>query len=564
MERLETGTSLVELLISLVVVSVGLLALSSLQMNSLSTNANANQRSLAANLAMQKLEDLRSFEQLEAGPPGVFGYDEIINSDKGSVGGGTEHHDGSLQFPSGKLSVPGLSFDLEWRVTDYYIPPQGALSQEPTATWIEPSWGPIPNRSDFKQVTVIIRWRDRGQTKDYRLTGSIPAITPAAVRSISTVRLPSPPKARYRPGKAPHVIRFSEGKNYRETSSPQVTISEAGETVTRIEQMTYDPSHTLLKRRQFVTVDCLCRQSSGSSGGRSPAIHSPQGLRVGHPVPKRTGIELTVGIYCTRCCRDHHDATGQPRFDPFRISGSENYPSHLEGDHSHSLPNQKGALIPADAENERYLEACRLTYKHGQLQTMQDWHLKKLHIIPADWLKDETHRAFYSKYLKELVNRQIDRTAHPTSPDCGGRPDDTSFRSLARKTHPVIRAPMPKHNEASAGSILIFQARALYIDHMPTELIGEIKCRQQTGRPYFHLIPYYEMDVSRLVDWKLEGTNLAGTHLRTGRLTVSGGASGTLTVSASLRRSNSGLTGTRPIDPDDRLEKSASIQVFLQ
>jgi len=58
------GFSFIEVLVTLLVISVGLLAISSFQGKLLKDNTMANQKSEAIIMAQQKIEELRNFEQV--------------------------------------------------------------------------------------------------------------------------------------------------------------------------------------------------------------------------------------------------------------------------------------------------------------------------------------------------------------------------------------------------------------------------------------------------------------------------------------------------------------------
>ncbi len=562
MERQDTGFSLIEVLISLVVVSVGLLALSDLQISFRSAGAEAKARSLAASLAREKLDDLRGFQQLEAGGAGRFGFDEITDSSGVAVGGGSENGDGSLKLPEGSVSLSGISLHLQWRVNDYYLPPPGAASKTPTATWESTAWGTPPARPDFKQVTVTIRWGGGGDRRTYSLTGTIAAISPAASgRTVISPPAPQLPRVPYDPAEAPEGVSFKEGDTYRQTPPPR-TSSTPNAGVTRIDQVRYGEDLTVKTRSQLVTVDCECRQREEHGDTFTPTVPGPDGPQVGEPAFKRYGLEDRSAEqqqteYCALCCRDHHDVLGRPRFDPFRPTDARNYPANLGGDHRHAYPSSDGTLLPADDAGAPYLESCRLTYVDGRLRVFQDWYLARLTILPAGWLESGENRATYSAYVGDFLDAYIEAIEPSRAPACDGGSAD--YFSYSQPEIEAENGDLPREAVVSMGSTAQFDVRAIYIDHMPSEFINEIKCRKRNGRPYRQLIPYYELRVTELADWG--PGSLRGILLEAGDLKATGAAPEQLLLTATLRLSNTGLTGGPPIDSDDQRSRQATLEV---
>jgi len=73
LQKTQHGFSMIEVLVSLLVIAVGLLGLSGLQIASVKGTSNAHSRNVATNLAMELSERMRS------NPAGV---DDGIHSDK--------------------------------------------------------------------------------------------------------------------------------------------------------------------------------------------------------------------------------------------------------------------------------------------------------------------------------------------------------------------------------------------------------------------------------------------------------------------------------------------------
>src|SRR3990167_11369524 len=83
--RMQAGFSLIEVLVAAAVLSVGLLALASLQMSIVRTSSDSKAYSVALSLAKDKLEELRTFNDVR----GVRSYQSLTDGTDtpGNVGG---------------------------------------------------------------------------------------------------------------------------------------------------------------------------------------------------------------------------------------------------------------------------------------------------------------------------------------------------------------------------------------------------------------------------------------------------------------------------------------------
>jgi prepilin-type N-terminal cleavage/methylation domain-containing protein len=180
---LQKGFGLLEVLITIVVLGVGMIALARLQALLLQGGSYAKARSVALNLAQGKLEDLRSFEQLQLPAPnaGIFTYAEIGNNT-----GGVEKDDGTLVIPSGEVTVSNVIYNRAWTVTSHYY---CAENQSPSPSNCSLS-KPYP---DFKIVKITITWTDPVDLEDTQpveLESVISATNPA--KGIRALVSPAP------------------------------------------------------------------------------------------------------------------------------------------------------------------------------------------------------------------------------------------------------------------------------------------------------------------------------------------------------------------------------------
>ena len=99
--RAEAGFTLVETLITIVVLVFGLIAVSNLMFVSISSNSIANRASIATFLAAQKMEELRSIS---------FDNAALVDSDPASLDNDVAGHFEDIDQPSGGR------FKVRWRV----------------------------------------------------------------------------------------------------------------------------------------------------------------------------------------------------------------------------------------------------------------------------------------------------------------------------------------------------------------------------------------------------------------------------------------------------------------
>ncbi len=155
--RRETGLSLIEALIALVVLSIGLLGLASLQINSLKFNQTAHLRTQASQLAYRMLDTLRaSPASAEAGEFDIALADTPTGSEIGKVEIRAWKTDITNQLPEGR----------------------GAVCRTNDAGVIDPCSG----AGDFTVVTV--EWNEANDPKATRATQQFQLVSQVAATPI--------------------------------------------------------------------------------------------------------------------------------------------------------------------------------------------------------------------------------------------------------------------------------------------------------------------------------------------------------------------------------------------
>jgi prepilin-type N-terminal cleavage/methylation domain-containing protein len=571
------GFGLIEVLITMLVLGVALLALAEFQATLMQGSSHAKARSIALNLAQEKLEDLRSLEQLPSADKGTFTDED-------------------------EITASNVTYNRAWEVIPYYYCP----GNSPEVSELKESndcGRPYP---DFNIATMTVTWLDQTsnwnegdeqqETEGEEVHGlqvlELQSIINASNPTKNLRALASPPPNEkpfigYAPGQRPEVIDFDVGDDTKkEATDPEPDISRHEvSTITRFDEVYYAAS-TLrtLRRDEFLTVNCTCEQLGVPTGnqekGLSPTFFNGKVYELSKPVEgKRTGGRVTGGQLnaqpklCDICCRDHHDASSYPLYDPFRHA-IDNEESDSEcsqdgeylagGDHKHCYPDENGVLQPADDVGDLYLEACRFVRVNGFLRVAQDWQLEALHLLPDDYLLTDAGVAAYTAYVKRFVEEYIMAIGSDYPEE---RPDPANFSSTFQNLLDALLTSIT----LAPGNQKQLLARGLYIDYMNPSLLKLLQCKINPSshqkcpnaepQSFLEIAPFHEVNLTRLANWSVEGESVAVTDepiengkeeiYSRGFITAVG--AGKSTVTATIELSNTGLTDSRTIDPHDGL-----------
>lgn len=553
---------------------------------------------------------------------GTFCYTEIDASDSTDLklGGGEENADGTLKveahYAGNEITFGADAYTLRWELEgDYYY---CANSAPTTTNCASPKLYP-----DFKRVKVIVTWTDKSGNQQLDLESVISATAPISSGLSGVAGTDFGPPI-IRPGVCADCIPnpLGDGK-VKESSKPQPdTTVHKHSTVTTFDEVTYNSTtRELFDRSEFVTLNCVCQQE-GTPGandpvGRNPVIFDGEKYILNdpdHPTypssgeensSKRFGSTYRSGQFneqpaeCDICCRDHHDQTAPTAgnaatfatvYDPFRPAPGvdansdgldDNY--HSSGDHTHFYDtNNDGVLEPADDVGNQYYEACKMVRLGGSLRVVQDWNLQAMQVIPSSQLTGATltnYQEYVAAYVTEFIKAQTSaypETTVDVSSNANVLAESNTFRWDASVTYPAY--------EMDVGDTEDFVARAIYLDYMTPELLNTLKCKINgsgsncTGIPvdtgYLGFVPFHEVNVTRLANWSSsDSTNVTvtneaieqGTENTYSRGDVTAVSDGSSDVTASIERSNTGLTDSNAIDTNDNafLNDSVAVEVAV-
>lgn len=159
----QAGIGLIEVLITLLVISVGLIGHVTFQRVVFHSSTLATARATATQIAMNKLEDLRGFTTLH-NAPGKFAFQDIADNTGGTLQAGT-------------VTADNTTYTRHWSATNYWY----TGTNEPPAN-TPPSADPLP---DLKQVTITVGWTDiDGKAQTINLSSLIAASNPGAANRL--------------------------------------------------------------------------------------------------------------------------------------------------------------------------------------------------------------------------------------------------------------------------------------------------------------------------------------------------------------------------------------------
>lgn len=399
LHRSTTGFSLLEVLIAVVVLSVGLLALAALQGALTRSSSEAKVRGRVAAMLSTRMEDLRAhgYGSMAVGPSTTTSTTAVCGDDTNNFQTDTDWIDcARIQAAVGSITVQ--------QVVSVWF---GAAS---FASSNSEQNSAIPQ---FKRVVLSATWTDANgvdHTQSIASDVSSMALTnnmiiPPEPLSTPTggpiVRTASPATAGVIPIALSTNEETGEGESFNATTNPTPELvgqSNNQQIVgTRFTVLNYTPStfgnSAVILQKRFDTEVVKCRCKFGAGGPNLPpiyqeemwpAIWTGEGYEVydagtnaapGASLNSGPASGVEQSALCQECCRDHHDsgATDVPRFDPERESGITKFDV-----------NPQGALVPvSDMGNGDYVDSCRLVRVDGFWRTASDVYERQHGLLPT-------------------------------------------------------------------------------------------------------------------------------------------------------------------------------------
>jgi prepilin-type N-terminal cleavage/methylation domain-containing protein len=560
-KRGRKGFSLIEVLVAVVVMSLGLLALASLQSALIRSSSDAKARSLAMAIAKQKIEQLAAYQTLggfdngcvspsawAAGDVSCYRMitDEAATAVDGNPAVAATQDMGGIEFTVATNVVRWVynaSTNAYATAADTAL--DSALVTTPTAL--------LPGK-EFKRIVVTVAWTDATaspqqlQVED-ALNGIVPRDSIAVLNSRTGGVARTAESIIVNPGSVAGVIPIAVGNGSNTAASnptPELLGAANNSYVseTRFDVYTYIPltSSTALaqSRVESAVVGCRCDTSTASTteaplrptywnGVRYdyPTTANYVGLTTAAPTknyplagPKAlSGGELKQSDQCRVCCRDHHDPAGNDANGDAYSSIAKVSPRR--GTHSHFLVNPSTGARTAVTSGP-YSEVCRMIRVDGIFRVAADMNndyfallearnTGESSFVPSTDVADD-YSDMVKKYLKA---RFSDNTTPSTFNDASSpNPYSTTYTQGTR----TVAGPATRTYDLDSPATLYLKltqdakwlhTRGLYIDYLEPAardklVAAQTACAsgQDKNECVLPYLPFTSINMTELAEWK--------------------------------------------------------------
>jgi len=537
------GFSLLEVLIAVVIMSVGLLALAALQVSILRSSTEAKAQTVALNVARDKLEELASYkivnEPTGGSCPSANDSYQCIDS-----AAATENVN-----DDGTGNLGSMNLQRTWTVERYTgNAATGAFTAagSNTAAWTSS----IP-RNEFKRITVTVTWTDaNGQAQSLAVKDAVGAVNPsdvALVQKLFAGIKPRPAVGRiWDPGTVSGVIPIAVGNGTSSAATnpkPEV-ISGNSVVETRFDVLTYSGLNggaaEAQARVETSIVGCTCQFASLPSTARGLRPSYWNGTNYTVPVPTSgapvaQAANVTQSAKCDVCCRDHNDTgiTTTAKFSPYITT------------HAHYNSNAVGAQPVTSGQ---YKEACRLIRVNGVFRVAPDMNNEYFALLATEDLSNSSHygetsfpddqattvyQGFVIDYMNDrfttkanlptvatATNRADYNAYHTTTPCISGTSQvagpcalEATILGTATARSPSLNAP--SQIDVGNNDVKWNHSRGLFVDYLEPEAIQVItnaktNCPSQSGSGFsdcvLKYLPFTSINLTEIADWDSSAT----------------------------------------------------------
>ncbi len=597
LHRRSGGFSLLEVLVAIVVLTVGLLALAALQGSLTRSSADAKVRGRVAAMLSARMDALRSGSYGQLLPEGAQAAKTTVDGE----------------------DCEAAAPDDAWRVCARDEAGIGSLSTQQTiTTWYgSPDFAtpaPAPSLQDskvaqFKRVTLDAWWNDAsGLRHNMQLVSDVSsmALTSSVVIPPEPLSIGSggPIVRSTTPGSFP--IALNDQSNSSTTNpTPELIGSKNNQIVvgTRYTVLNYSPPGfgdgvQIQKRFEQEIVKCSCKYGAGGNNlpaiyrtalwpavwtGEEYAVTQPAGNTAAPGQSKASGVKsgVTQSDLCQECCRDHHDTGNntQVRFDPERNDNSVS---------KYDLNNSNVLVAVNNTNNGTYVDACRLVRVDGFWRTASDLYARQFGLLETQAIGSVAAKSGLP--TSDAVTRYTSFVKSFLSGYNGSSSTAPSNAQVAFNNDLLFNAPTVNISTASNTDYRYLHGRGLYVDYLEQDArdkLGEVlqdtaadgDC--PTGTPneecVMPFLPFTTVNLTEIAKWTASnaavltvnsGNLLASNPLQPSGSRTIGKTSGTANNTGEMRRSSSGvavnasLPNLAGVDPNDNSDVWADAQAF--
>lgn len=558
----ESGFSLLEVMIAVVVLATGLLALAALQGSLTRSSAEAKVRGRVAALLSAHMDELRATQYASAATLA----DDGCATDLGAVD----------WVPASFCQEAGIGAITATQTVTLYSSEVGASAFSVRT--------PAAGEPEFKRVVLTATWADAGgtdhrlamdtQLSDLALKDSLFPTPPISgtLTGAPTVREDSPETA--------GVIPIAMGNGDSSAASnptPELVGKNNNQTLvgTKFNVLTYTPSGgsaVIQKRFENDVIKCSCQYGAGGDNlpeiyrtSQWPAVWTGSRYDVYEPDPvadapgeayasgPQSGVEQSP--LCQECCRDHHDnsTSGVAKFDPEATGAYQRY-----------NPNGSGQLVAVgNTTNSTYVDSCRIIRVDGFWRTASDMYSRQFGLLETGTGSDPrattglptanattAYTAFVKNYLK-LYDGSV-----ATAPT-GAQAAYDATTNINDPSTVTITTP-------STSDFRYLHARGLYVDYLEEKARDKLAsvlasdsadglCPMGTALedcvlPY---LPFTTINLTEIAGWAATdddylSVNESGSLFNGDASEPLGGATrgiaeGSADITSTMRKSNSGV-----------------------
>lgn len=527
-QRRQSGLSLIEVLIAVVVLATGLLAMAALQGKLAGSSADAKSRSRVAALLTSTIDYERS-----------LGYSSVVAFSNTTCTGtllALPLVPAAICSAQNDAGISGLG--LVQTVATFY-----GLSGGGAFTGSTPALG--ADYVEYKRILLKATWTDAvGQTREIGATNVVSVLglssaTTLLDKSLITNAV-SPIVHQPNPALTAGVIPIAVGDNKDAASTnPQPTLAQTLPS-TSFNTLTYtqgandsSTTRTIQQRVETTVAECLCQLAItnpfvdkfgnldlflGSTSFRptfwdGTKYTPPKDALITPYSSQQVDLIGSQDDRCSVVCRDHHDAsTNTVKYDS--VTGDLNrYQATVTTTKVKGVSTTTVALkvdgsnnpIPTAGSTDVYLDAARLIRVDGLWRVATDMHSAHLGLlattpkgIATSPTPDSSSEALYENFVIGFLGLKLNEVLNG-----GAKPDANAVYASYNLNEPDTVEAL-----TTSGSYKYLHGRGLYFDTLEQEALDKLdSVNADCGSADFPkcllpYLPFNTINVTQLAKWK--------------------------------------------------------------